>query len=89
MNAEAVVDNFNRQLADLLVGLAVNPFFAGVDEKITVVDDLTFTVPPGRVPGFLGSIGSGKSTTIKIMLDLCVRGSLDPGRVCLGAGTWR
>ncbi len=41
LNADAVVDNFNRQLGDLLVGLAVNPFYAGVDEKITVIDDLT------------------------------------------------
>ncbi len=36
----------------------------------TVVDDLSFTVPPGRVTGFLGPNGSGKSTTMKIMLDL-------------------
>lgn len=35
-----------------------------------VVDDLSFTVPPGRVTGFLGPNGSGKSTTMKIMLDL-------------------
>jgi ABC-2 type transport system ATP-binding protein len=36
----------------------------------TVVDDLSFSVPPGRVTGFLGPNGSGKSTTMKIMLDL-------------------
>ena len=36
----------------------------------TVVDELSFTVPPGRVTGFLGPNGSGKSTTMKIMLDL-------------------
>ncbi len=35
-----------------------------------VVDDLTFTVEPGRVTGFLGPNGSGKSTTMKILLDL-------------------
>ncbi len=35
-----------------------------------VVDDLSFTVPPGRVTGFLGPNGSGKSTTMKVMLDL-------------------
>jgi ABC-2 type transport system ATP-binding protein len=35
-----------------------------------VVDDLTFSVPPGRVTGFLGPNGSGKSTTMKVMLDL-------------------
>lgn len=36
----------------------------------TVVDDLTFVVPPGRVTGFLGPNGSGKSTAMKLMLDL-------------------
>jgi ABC-2 type transport system ATP-binding protein len=36
----------------------------------SVVDDLTFTVEPGRVTGFLGPNGSGKSTTMKILLDL-------------------
>ena len=36
----------------------------------TVVDDLSFTVQPGRVTGFLGPNGSGKSTTMKMMLDL-------------------
>jgi ABC-2 type transport system ATP-binding protein len=36
----------------------------------TVVDDLSFSVPPGRVTSFLGPNGSGKSTTMKTMLDL-------------------
>lgn len=39
-------------------------------DDTTVVDDLTFAVPPGRVTGFLGPNGSGKSTTMKIVLDL-------------------
>ncbi|CAL9609253.1 ATP-binding cassette domain-containing protein [Streptomyces sp. enrichment culture] len=34
------------------------------------VDDLTFTVPPGRVTGFLGPNGSGKSTTMRLVLGL-------------------
>ena len=34
------------------------------------VDDLTFTVPPGRVTGFLGPNGSGKSTTMRLLLQL-------------------
>jgi ABC-2 type transport system ATP-binding protein len=38
-----------------------------------VVDDLSFTVEPGRVTGFLGPNGAGKSTTLQLMLEL-VRG---------------
>ncbi|MEU6335577.1 ATP-binding cassette domain-containing protein [Streptomyces cellulosae] len=34
------------------------------------VDDLTFTVPPGRVTGFLGPNGAGKSTTVRLVLGL-------------------
>ncbi len=34
------------------------------------VDDLSFTVGPGRVTGFLGPNGSGKSTTMRMLLGL-------------------
>jgi ABC-2 type transport system ATP-binding protein len=34
------------------------------------VDDLTFTVRPGRVTGFVGPNGAGKSTTMRLMLGL-------------------
>ncbi|HSC50092.1 MAG TPA: ATP-binding cassette domain-containing protein [Gaiellaceae bacterium] len=34
------------------------------------VDDLSFTVRPGRVTGFLGPNGSGKSTTMRLVLGL-------------------
>jgi ABC-2 type transport system ATP-binding protein len=34
------------------------------------VDDLSFTVEPGRVTGFLGPNGSGKSTTMRMILGL-------------------
>jgi ABC-2 type transport system ATP-binding protein len=36
----------------------------------TAVNDLTFTVQPGRVTGFLGPNGSGKSTTMRLVLGL-------------------
>ncbi len=52
----------------------------------TVVDDLSFTVEPGRVTGFLGPNGSGKSTTMKMMLDLA---SADGGRATIGAQRYR
>jgi ABC-2 type transport system ATP-binding protein len=38
--------------------------------KVKAVDELTFTVEPGRVTGFLGPNGSGKTTTLRMMLDL-------------------
>jgi ABC-2 type transport system ATP-binding protein len=34
------------------------------------VDDVSFRVEPGRVTGFLGRNGAGKSTTMRMMLDL-------------------
>lgn len=47
--------------------------FAGVTKRfghVTAVDDLTFTVEPGRVTGFLGPNGAGKTTTLRILLGL-------------------
>lgn len=52
----------------------------------TVVDDLSFSVPPGRVTGFLGPNGSGKSTTMKIMLDLA---AADHGTATIGGHRYR
>ena len=34
------------------------------------VDDLSFTVAPGRVTGFVGPNGAGKSTTMRLILGL-------------------
>src|SRR5215218_3555955 len=34
------------------------------------VDDLSFTVEPGRVTGFLGPNGAGKSTTMRMIMGL-------------------
>ncbi len=51
-----------------------------------VVDDLTFTVQPGRVTGFLGPNGAGKSTTMKILLGLARANS---GRATIGGMRYR
>jgi ABC-2 type transport system ATP-binding protein len=38
--------------------------------RTVAVDDLSFTVTPGRVTGFLGPNGAGKSTTMRMVLGL-------------------
>jgi ABC-2 type transport system ATP-binding protein len=37
---------------------------------LTAVDDLTFSVEPGRITGFLGPNGAGKTTTLRMLLHL-------------------
>jgi ABC-2 type transport system ATP-binding protein len=37
---------------------------------LTAVNDLSFTVEPGRVTGFLGPNGAGKTTTLRMLLNL-------------------
>jgi ABC-type multidrug transport system ATPase subunit len=39
-------------------------------KEVKAVDDLSFSVPQGKVYGFLGQNGAGKSTTIRILLTL-------------------
>ncbi|QES47850.1 ABC transporter ATP-binding protein [Streptomyces venezuelae] len=43
-------------------------------DKPPIVDDLTFEVCPGRVTALLGEAGSGKTTALRLMLEL------EPGR---------
>lgn len=38
--------------------------------RVRAVDSLTFTVPPGRVTGFVGANGAGKTTTMRMLLGL-------------------
>jgi ABC-2 type transport system ATP-binding protein len=38
--------------------------------SVHAVEDLSFTVAPGRVTGFLGPNGAGKTTTLRILLGL-------------------
>ncbi|MEN8707266.1 ABC-2 type transport system ATP-binding protein [Nocardioides marinisabuli] len=38
--------------------------------SVQAVEDLSFTVAPGRVTGFLGPNGSGKTTTLRMLLGL-------------------
>ncbi|HEX7746586.1 MAG TPA: ATP-binding cassette domain-containing protein [Micromonosporaceae bacterium] len=38
--------------------------------NVRAVDNLSFTVEPGRVTGFLGPNGAGKTTTLRLLLNL-------------------
>jgi ABC-2 type transport system ATP-binding protein len=49
------------------------------------VDELSFTVEPGRVTGFLGPNGAGKTTTLQLMLGLVGGG----GRTLFGGLPYR
>lgn len=55
--------------ADTLVVENLSKVF-GNRHPITAVDDLSFRVEPGRVTGFLGPNGSGKTTTLRCLLGL-------------------
>ncbi|PYI52900.1 ABC transporter ATP-binding protein [Paenibacillus flagellatus] len=52
----------------------------------TIVDGLTFDVPPGEVFGFLGPNGAGKTTTIRMMVGLM---SLTEGEITIGGASVR
>jgi ABC-2 type transport system ATP-binding protein len=54
--------------------------------KTLAVDDLSFSVQPGRVTGFLGPNGAGKSTTMRMILGL---DAPDAGRVMVEGKPYR
>lgn len=54
--------------------------------RVTAVDDLSFCVPPGRVTGFVGQNGSGKSTTMRLIMGL---DRPDSGRATIGGLGYR
>lgn len=53
---------------------------------LTAVDDLSFSVYPGRVTGFLGPNGSGKTTTLRMLLGLVAP---DVGQGLIGGVPYR
>ncbi|SEG91822.1 ABC-2 type transport system ATP-binding protein [Nonomuraea solani] len=52
----------------------------------TALDGMTFTVPPGRVTGFVGPNGAGKSTTMRVILGL---DAADEGHALVGGRPYR
>jgi ABC-2 type transport system ATP-binding protein len=53
---------------------------------VVAVDDVTFTVEPGVVTGFLGPNGSGKTTTLRVLLGLVQPSS---GQATIGGRFYR
>jgi ABC-2 type transport system ATP-binding protein len=54
--------------------------------SVRAVDDLSFTVAPGRVTGFLGPNGAGKTTTLRCLLGLV---SPTSGRTLIAGRAYR
>ena len=54
------------KMADLIVVKDLSKHF----NEIVAVDALSFSVPEGKIYGFLGQNGAGKSTTIRMLLTL-------------------
>ena len=54
--------------------------------SVLAVDDLGFSVEPGRVTGFLGPNGSGKTTTLRMLLGLVAPNA---GRATVGGQLYR
>lgn len=54
--------------------------------SVRAVDDVTFTAHPGRVTGFLGPKGAGKSTTLRMLLGLTAP---DAGTALVGGRRYR
>lgn len=50
------------------------------DGKNQIIEDLTLTIPDGKIVGFLGPNGAGKSTTINMMTGIL---PIDKGRISL------
>ena len=49
------------------------------------LDDMSFTVQPGQVTGFVGPNGAGKSTTMRVILGL---DAADKGKATVGGKSY-
>src|SRR3954471_19916988 len=54
------------KMADIIVARNLSKQF----NEIKAIDGLSFSVPEGKIYGFLGQNGAGKSTTIRMLLTL-------------------
>lgn len=72
--------------ADGGTGLRIEGLTKEFHKGVKAVDDLSFDVLPGRVTGFLGPNGSGKTTTLRCLLGLV---SPTAGRALVGGSDYR
>ena len=49
-------------------------------KDVVAVDDLSLTIPEGAIYGFIGPNGSGKTTTLRMILRIL---HPDSGRICV------
>jgi len=61
--------------------IVVEKLVKNYSNDVTAVDDISFEVKSGKIFGFLGTNGAGKSTTIKILTTLALPSS---GRASVG-----
>ncbi|EXX87546.1 ATP-binding cassette domain-containing protein, partial [Paenibacillus darwinianus] len=51
---------------------ALQDLFKRQYTEVTAVKDISFTIPPGEICGYIGENGAGKSTTIKMLTGILV-----------------
>lgn len=66
-NLTKVYRNFDRRVG--IVG-AVQDLFDRRYREIRAVDDVSFSIEPGEMVGYIGANGAGKSTTIKMLVGI-------------------
>lgn len=62
-----------------VVGLSVD--FPGEDGPVRIVDDVSFTVRPGRTTGLIGESGSGKTMTAMAVIGLLPSDAMASGEI--------